>query len=399
MLISASDSLQFHKLYPLLLRYAAIKIEELKDRKAIVRSLSTELTASDAIELRDFLFFNPIIIDQFISENPHKLDKLDLQRVGEWRNFKAGKFIIERELKNYTVFLATSEKCEAFGVLGLTSEIHEMLRHANLPVMVDTVLLQWKECIIHDGLFSTYSISFGSGIRKTFKDQYMIAKSNGIVTSFLNESKKSKNLTINAPANKVIPLKNVAKPQVKLMVELKIVLNKVNPLVWRKITLNPNITLYDLHFVIQKAMGWHDCHLHNFSLGRNSRCFAPPESDDFGFDDDLEEDSRKVTLLNLINEGHSKMTYNYDFGDDWEHKLIFKFKEVKTGPEKYPLCTGGAGACPPEDSGGAWGYMRLCEVLANPKDSEYKAMKKWVAKGFNPLDFSIDLVNDRLSSK
>ena len=399
MLISASDSVLFHKLYPMLLRYAATKNEELKARKGQVHHLSTEMTADDAIESRDFLFSNPIIIDQFISENPHKLHMENLQRVAEWRNFRAGKFIIERDLKNHTIFLATSEKCEAFGVLGLSSEIHEMLRHANLPVMVNTVLLQWKDCIIHDGFFSVHSISFGSGIRKIFKDQYMIAKSKGIVTSFLNESKKSKNLTINAPANKVIPLKNVAKPQVKLMVELKIVLNKVNPLVWRKITLNPNITLYDLHFVIQKAMGWHDCHLHNFSLGRNSRCFAPPESDDFGFDDDLEEDSRKVTLLNLINEGHSKMTYNYDFGDDWEHKLIFKFKEVKTGPEKYPLCTGGAGACPPEDSGGAWGYMRLCEVLANPKDSEYKAMKKWVAKGFNPLDFSIDLVNDRLSSK
>ena len=114
----------------------------------------------------------------------------DLQRVGEWRNYRAGKFIIERDLKNHTVFLATTEKNEAFGVLGLTSEIHEMLRHANLPVMVNTVLLQWKDCIVHDGFFSVYSISFGSGMRRIFKEQYMIAKSNGIVTSFLNEPKK-----------------------------------------------------------------------------------------------------------------------------------------------------------------------------------------------------------------
>ena len=55
MLIPSVESLQFHKLYPLLLRYAAIKIEELKGQKAIAPRLNAELTAGDAIELRDFL--------------------------------------------------------------------------------------------------------------------------------------------------------------------------------------------------------------------------------------------------------------------------------------------------------------------------------------------------------
>jgi hypothetical protein len=52
--------------------------------------------------------------------------------------------------------------------------------------------------------------------------------------------------------------------------------------------------------------------------------------------------------------------------DGWEHELAVEARtEVEAG-QTYPACTGGEGACPPEDSGGYPGYRRLEEILADP---------------------------------
>ena len=56
----------------------------------------------------------------------------------------------------------------------------------------------------------------------------------------------------------------------------------------------------------------------------------------------------------------------YDFGDSWEHELAVEASAVADADTVYPACTGGEGACPPEDCGGPGGFADLKDLLAGP---------------------------------
>jgi pRiA4b ORF-3-like protein len=59
----------------------------------------------------------------------------------------------------------------------------------------------------------------------------------------------------------------------------------------------------------------------------------------------------------------------------------------------YPLCTGGAGACPPEDCGGIGGFCSLLEALQNPRHPQHRELLKWVGEDYDPEKFSIGAIN------
>ena len=95
----------------------------------------------------------------------------------------AGRFYVFRELKKYTVFLTTTDPAIAYGVLALSQPFEDLIG-PYLPVLTQTVLLPFKDKIVYDGLMSSYSISFGPGIRRSLNESFKEAKlRHGIVTS------------------------------------------------------------------------------------------------------------------------------------------------------------------------------------------------------------------------
>ena len=85
--------------------------------------------------------------------------------------------------------------------------------------------------------------------------------------------------------------------------------------------------------------------------------------------------------------------YTYDFGDNWNHVVILEdFEQVGSGGPK-PECLGGAGACPPEDSGGPHGYAELLNALEHPSHPEHAEMLEWVGGRIDPHNFSPDDVH------
>lgn len=54
------------------------------------------------------------------------------------------------------------------------------------------------------------------------------------------------------------------------VVRLKIVLEHTEPAIWRRVEVPADITLKDLHDVIQAAMGWENAHLFLFHVGRQT---------------------------------------------------------------------------------------------------------------------------------
>jgi hypothetical protein len=166
------------------------------------------------------------------------------------------------------------------------------------------------------------------------------------------------------------------------------------PPVWRRLQVPADLSLDQLHEVIQAAMGWHNCHLHVFSDGWNE--YGLPDRE-LGH-----EDERKVHLSQMLTNVDDKIGYTYDFGDGWQHDITLE-KILPTGAGvTSAVCAAGKGACPPEDCGGVWGYEQLKATLADPGAEEHGDMLEWLglASGddFNPKEFSVEGVNRRLGS-
>jgi hypothetical protein len=180
-----------------------------------------------------------------------------------------------------------------------------------------------------------------------------------------------------------------------LVHQLKITLSGVSrPPVWRRVLVPADVTLGDLHEVIQVAMGWDDYHMHLFSVGGQEYGSPDPE---LGHASD-----RKVLLSQVLSGPGDRLGYTYDFGDDWEHDIVLEETRSAVPEETYPSGVAGKGACPPEDCGGAWGYAGLKEILADPVHEDHQDMLEWLGldagKDFDPKEFSVADVNARLAS-
>ena len=118
------------------------------------------------------------------------------------------------------------------------------------------------------------------------------------------------------------------------------------------------MTLAKLHEVVQVAMGWYDSHLHMFTF--DGVAYGVPDLDDW-----MEvRDERRVKLNQLLSKPKQKLRYQYDFGDSWEHEILLEKILDPDESAKYPRCTAGKLACPPEDCGGVWGYESFLEAIA-----------------------------------
>lgn len=176
--------------------------------------------------------------------------------------------------------------------------------------------------------------------------------------------------------------------------QVKITLLDVSdPPVWRRVLVPAAITLRGLHRVIQAAMGWQDYHLHVFRIG--GAAYGPDPEDELGF-----RDETKTRLCDVAQVG-TRIGYEYDFGDSWDHELVVEAASQAEAGQAYPACTGGEGACPPEDCGGGPGYQELKAVLADPARKEYQEMRVWADSQdggkFDPADFDLSRTGPRVT--
>lgn len=174
--------------------------------------------------------------------------------------------------------------------------------------------------------------------------------------------------------------------------QLKIALEEVEPSIWRRLLVPSDITLAKLHFVLQKAMGWTNSHLHQFVIFDRHIGDLRQDEGELGF-----EDERKVKLDHLVGVNQS-VVYEYDFGDGWTHDVKVEQALEVDNHFRYPACTAGARACPPEDVGGPPGYETLIAALSDSKHEEHDGMVEWVGGVFDPEGFDVNAVNRALRS-
>ncbi|MBD0268050.1 MAG: plasmid pRiA4b ORF-3 family protein [Cyanobacteria bacterium Co-bin8] len=160
------------------------------------------------------------------------------------------------------------------------------------------------------------------------------------------------------------------------------------PPIWRCFQVPARFTLEQLHIVLQSVMGWKNQYPHFFKV--NDKRYGQPSAGS------EVEDEGAIALTEIFSFDPQPCFYTYDPAEGWLHRL--ELNEVLEQPEQAALCCiDGERACPPEKSGGVWGYEEFLERLNDPQDPEYDALWQQAGESFNPEHFDSKDVNQQLA--
>ncbi len=144
--------------------------------------------------------------------------------------------------------------------------------------------------------------------------------------------------------------------------QLKIVLQGISPMIWRRLLVKSDHTIEDLHYIIQIAMGWEDIHVHYFTI--HGQQYGVQKLGGIYFN----TDASLIKLSQFEFREKEKFLYEYDLSTspalgvwrkEWRHQIRLEVILNEKSNQTYPFCTGGKGICPPENCGGAWGFMNF----------------------------------------
>ena len=174
-----------------------------------------------------------------------------------------------------------------------------------------------------------------------------------------------------------------------IVVDLTVTLVDLPYAVTRKLTVPQGILLTDLHLVLQAAMGWDSSHMFDFACGTGRKAHRWFKVDLTWGHNEYDHQIAKATLADVqALMGKSKsLLYAYDMGDNWEHDLLpGKPRDAVDGV--VIALRDAAGACPPEDSGGAPGFDYMLSCLDDPTHDEYEDCLEWLG---GPFDRTADV--------
>jgi len=129
-------------------------------------------------------------------------------------------------------------------------------------------------------------------------------------------------------------------------VQVKVWLDGVSPMTWRRVRVPSSITLRELHGMIQAAMGWEGLHLYQFLLRAGHYGSA-----------DLGASSPDVSLAALRMRQGARFVYEYDLNIPWRHNVRIEDLMIPEVGASYPVCVTGHGPCPPEDCADPAAFM------------------------------------------
>ncbi|WP_237225514.1 plasmid pRiA4b ORF-3 family protein [Rubinisphaera sp. JC750] len=167
--------------------------------------------------------------------------------------------------------------------------------------------------------------------------------------------------------------------------QFKITLLESTPPIWRRIPFR-DCDLIEFHERIQTAMGWTNSHLYQFKI--DGERYGDPELLNDGFEDIECFDSTVTKISEIVPKDGKRFsfTYEYDFGDGWQHEVIFEGCLTTEKGVRYPICVEGERACPPEDVGGVWGYEDFLKAIADPNHEQHQDYIDWTGN-FDPKEF------------
>ena len=147
---------------------------------------------------------------------------------------------------------------------------------------------------------------------------------------------------------------------------IRVHLLRSEPEIWRQISLDPELTLYQVHEVLQVVFEWENDHLHDFAKRREGKpdaTYAPPwdvlKNSPYPSRD---VDESTVKLGTLLRRLGSTLYYTYDPMADWVHELTVEERRPALADEPRARLLAGERAGPIEELGS---MQRFNEFVAD----------------------------------
>lgn len=113
-----------------------------------------------------------------------------------------------------------------------------------------------------------------------------------------------------------------------IIYQLRVVLEDISPLIWRRLLVPGDYSIADLHFILQIAFDWDDWNLHRFFI--HGKDYGIYHSGGMSFSDD----PFQVRLADFKFRKGEKFLYEYDFFKGWKHLLRIEDIGVEVGKEQ-----------------------------------------------------------------
>ena len=162
---------------------------------------------------------------------------------------------------------------------------------------------------------------------------------------------------------------------------LRIELEDIKPLIWRRVAMRTSMNLKAVHRVIQAAMGWLDYHLWEFEANKQKYGMLVPNEPEWN---ERIKNAPATKLSSLLAKGVREIGYVYDMGDNWQHRIIVEKLNPAEPRVPYPQFLGGERRCPPEDCGGLPGYDEFLGNIGSKESKERNAALDWYGGPFDP---------------
>lgn len=333
------------------------------------------LKGTYCLEVRDFLTTNFYkLVDDFLRDN--RVSKKREKELLEFRDFyKSSSYHSFEKFTNGNAIFWDTQNSNCYYVSKCYDNLSMLLPKYT---MFNTILLPFRGRIVCDGIIGQYDMDIGANMQKSLKEEYEDTRAN--ISFKLEKNQK--------PAEKIY--------------QVKISIKGSKPPIWRRVLVESSTSFYGLHTIIQDIFNWDNSHLYEFD--GNIATYTDKESIEEGlggFKTMYESD--KFSIETELKNEKDKITYTYDFGDDWEHVVLLEKILPREQSRNYPTCTGGRRGRPLEDCGGIYMYNSIAYALEHPDKEIDESLEEYMeymgdmVTAFDPAYFDKEIVNFELS--
>ncbi|MET1005583.1 MAG: plasmid pRiA4b ORF-3 family protein [Propionibacteriaceae bacterium] len=171
-----------------------------------------------------------------------------------------------------------------------------------------------------------------------------------------------------------------------LAYRIRVSLDGIRPEIWRLLDVSGDLTLADLHEIIQIAFGWRLGRSHVFVRSDGRRWSDGRWYGEGGVGDD----ELTTTLAEALTPRSGRLSYLYDPRAGWKHAVsLVSILAVEPGRSPARLISG-ARHGPLDDVGGPQGYAELLADLDDAHGPRHASMLRWVNGTLGPWHRSFD---------
>ncbi len=168
--LSKKDAKLFYKIYFALLEFTNNKYKIKPGMKLYNREGINPYEIKDIVD--KYWANKEQVTLEFCTSNPYKFNAEELKLAGEFKKGIKNIFIICNYELEYASFMYNDK---VYMVKGLNANIDEIISYDNLPVMVTTSIIPFKDNLVYDGMLSQYPINFGPNFEKLVEKDYSSA--------------------------------------------------------------------------------------------------------------------------------------------------------------------------------------------------------------------------------